>query len=152
MRPMDLKIGPDTLIALAAVGWADGVMAPEEAAGIRGAARQLRLSSEAHSAVEQALQSPVTMAEVETLRMDRMTRLFTYAAAYWIATVDGKVTSEEQAALQALGDRLGLSGVARERARTVGLAVGRVSGSIESYDLVKLHSRLSTGLSQIGND
>jgi tellurite resistance protein len=149
---MELKIGKDTLIALAAVGWADGTMAPEEAAGIRAAARQLSLTSADAEAVEEAIKSRVDMTEVETIRMDRVARLFTYAVASWIATVDGKVTAEEQGALKVLGDRLGLSAVARERAQTVGLAVGQVSSSIEAYDLVKLKSRLSTGLSQIGNE
>ncbi len=149
---MELKIGKDTLIALAAVGWSDGTMAPEEAAGIRAAAGQLDLTPDDHAAVEQAIQQRVDVSEVETVRMDRIARLFTFAVASWIATVDGKVTLEEEQALKQLGDRLGLSAVARERARTVGLAVGRVSTSIEAYDLVKLRSRLSTGLSEIGNE
>jgi tellurite resistance protein len=149
---MELKVGKDTLIALAAVGWSDGTMAPEEATGIRAAARQLNLAPADSAAVEQAIQNRIDMTEVETIRMDRVTRLFTYAVASWIATVDGKVTPEEEAALKLLGDRLGLSALARERAQTVGLAVGKVSSSIEAYDLVKLRSRLSVGLSQIGNE
>jgi tellurite resistance protein len=149
---MELKIGKDTLIALAAVGWSDGTMAPEEAAGIRAAAKQLSLSPADLEAVEQAIANRVDMTEVETIAMDRLARLFTFAVASWIATVDGKVTTEEEEALKLLGDRLGLSAVARERAQTVGLAVGKVSRSVEAYDLVKLRSRLSTGLSQIGNE
>jgi len=149
---MELNIGKDTLIALAAVGWSDGTMAPEEAAGIRAAASQLGLSPAEMEAVERAIAERVDMSEVETIRMDRVARLFTFAVASWIATVDGKVTVEEEEALKLLGDRLGLSAVARERAKTVGLAVGRVNKSVEAYDLVKLRSRLSTGLSQIGNE
>jgi tellurite resistance protein len=149
---MEPKIGHDTLIALAAVGWSDGVMAPEEAAGIRAAAKQLSLTAAEAESVEHAIKNRVDMTEVETIRMDRVARLFTYAVASWIATVDGKVTPEEEAALKLLGDRLGLSALARERAQTVGLAVGSVSRSVEAYDLVKLKSRLSVGLSQIGNE
>lgn len=152
MLGMELKVGQDTLIALAAVGWADGVMAPEEAAGIRSAAKQLRLSPAELQAVEQAIQHRVDVSQVETVRMSRLARLFTYAVASWIATLDGKVNEEEEEALKLLADRLGLSAMARERAATVGLAVGKVSSSIEAYDLVKLQSRLSVGLSQIGNE
>ena len=35
---MDVEIGRDTLVALAAVAWADGNLDPSEAAGIRSAA------------------------------------------------------------------------------------------------------------------
>ncbi len=149
---MDVSIGRDTLIALAAVAWADGTMAPEEARGIRAAARQLALGADDLLAVEDAIAHRVEVGAVETLRMNRLTRLFTYAVASWVATLDGRVAPEEEAALRALGDRLGLSSIARERARSVGLAVGRAGDTIEAYDLIKLRSRLSAGLSQIGDD
>ncbi len=149
---MDVSIGRDTLIALAAVAWADGTMAPEEARGIRAAARQLGLGHDDLLAVEDAIAHRVEVGAVETLRMNRLTRLFTYAVASWIATLDGHVAPEEEQALRALGDRLGLSSIARERARSAGLAVGRSGEAIEAYDLIKLRSRLSAGLSQIGDE
>ncbi|MFO0568348.1 MAG: hypothetical protein U0263_21990 [Polyangiaceae bacterium] len=72
-----------------------------------------------------ALRRAFTMDEVETVRTpSRLTRLFTYASAVWIATVDGAVTPEETRALTLLGDRLGLSQVARDRARGVALGLG----------------------------
>ncbi|MBN2193671.1 MAG: hypothetical protein JW751_12710 [Polyangiaceae bacterium] len=149
---MDLTIGRDTLVALAAVAWADGIMAPEEARGIRAAARQLGLGEDDQHTIEHAIEFRIEVSEVETLRMNRLTRLFTFAIASWIATLDGKVTVEEETALRALGDRLGLSSVARERAKTVAVAIGQANSAIEAYDLVKLRSRLSVGLSQIGDD
>ena len=153
MRTMDVRIGRDTLIALAAVAWADGEMDPEEAAGIRAAARQLDLGANDLRAVDETLGRPVQMEDVETVRMSRLTRLFTFAAASWIAHLARGVSAKEQAALDLLGERLGLSDVARERARTVGLAVAKMSGDKPaSYDMQQLRSRLSARLSEIGNE
>lgn len=151
LPPMDVNIGRDTLVALAAIAWADGAMAPEEARGIRTAAEQLALSPDDRLAVEGAIANRVDVGQVETVRMSRLTRLFTYAVACWIASLDGRVSPEEDLALKVLGDRLGLSSLARDRAQTVSLALGKASGAIEAYDLVKLRSRLSAGLSQIGD-
>ena len=111
--------GRDTLLALIAVAWADGRIDPSEAQGIRQAARDLSLAGADLTDLEAALASPITLADVETVRMDRLTRLFTYAAATGIAEIDGQQTPEEEATLKLLGDRLGLSGTARtwERSR-----------------------------------
>jgi tellurite resistance protein len=148
MPNMDVNIGRDTLIALAAIAWADGAMDPKEAAGIRSAAKQLSLSADDARALEEALGRRTGLEEVETVRMSRLTRLFTYAVANWVAQLDGALSEQETAALGLLGDRLGLSVVARERARTVALA----QAGDAAYDLVKLRAKLSSGLSQIGNE
>jgi tellurite resistance protein len=148
---MDVNIGRDTLLALAAVAWADGTMNPKEAAGLRSAARQLSLGSDELTMVERSLSQRVGLDEVETLRMTRLTRLFTYAAATWIAELDGALSEHEETALTLLGDRLGLSQLARERARSVAHNNADPAGG-DSYDLVKLRGRLSAGLSQIGDE
>ncbi|MEZ4220749.1 MAG: TerB family tellurite resistance protein [Polyangiaceae bacterium] len=149
---MDVQIGRDTVLALCAIAWADGKMDPQEAASIREAARQLALSAEDKSAVEAALASTYDLAQVETVRMNRLTRLFTYACGVWIAIVDGALSPEEERALTLLGDRVGLSEVARARAKSVVEAARASSGADQSIDLQKLRARLSAGLSQIGND
>jgi uncharacterized membrane protein YebE (DUF533 family) len=148
---MDAKLGTDTLVALAAIAWADGTMNPKEAAGIRSAAQKLGLSAQALRRVEDVIKTKIGLDEVETIRMNRLTRLFTYAAATWIAGLDGTLSQEESTALALLGDRLGLSNVARERARraaqsNIGLATS------DAYDLVKLQSTLSASLSRIGDE
>ncbi|MCA9643569.1 MAG: hypothetical protein H6718_27870 [Polyangiaceae bacterium] len=145
---MDLEIGRDTLVALAAVVWADGEMAPEEAQGIRMAAQQLGLQQGDLSAVESAIAQRITLDHVETIRMNRLTRLFTYAAAGWVVGLKGHVDAKEQEALRLLGDRLGLSNVARERAERAVQSVG--SASAGAFDLMALRSKLSAGLSQVG--
>ncbi len=152
MTEPEVKIGHDTLIALAAIAWADGKIASEEAAGMRNAVTQLELTPDEKSAVERALTDRVDLAEVETVRMNRLTRLFTYSVATWMAHLDGgAIKPEERVALDTLGDRLGLSSVARERAQTVATALSR-GGLQTEIDLMKLRSRLSVGLSRVGDD
>ena len=148
---MELKIGRDTLLAISAVAWADGSMEPREAAALRQAAQQLLAEEGDRAEIERALGSQVTLEQVETVRMNRPTRLFTYATCFWMAEIDGQSSSAEASTLALLGDRLGLSTVARERAENVvrGIAQRSVPGS---FDLVELRSRLSVGLSQIGDE
>ena len=152
MGAMDVKLGRDTLIALAAVAWADGTMAPEEADSIRAAAAQLGLGPEDRNALEDALAKPVDPTLVETVRMNRPTRLFVYAAATWIAGVDGRVSQEETALLNVLGDRLGLSAKARERAGEAARAVGQAGAAAGAYDLMALSARVRTELAGVGDD
>ena len=119
MAPMDVNIGRDTLLALAAVAWADGTMNPKEAAVCAAPRDSWHCAGDELAMVERSLKERVGLDEVETLRMTRLTRLFTYAAATWIAELDGALSQHEEAALDLLGDRLGLSKLARERARSV---------------------------------
>ncbi|MBK8996554.1 MAG: TerB family tellurite resistance protein [Myxococcales bacterium] len=151
---MSFDIGRDTVLALVAMAWADGKVDPAEAAGIRGAAQQLALNADDTKVMEAALGRQYSLDEVETLRMNRHTRLFTYAAAVWIATLDGATTADEEKTLALLGDRLGLSQIARDRAKGValGLRTGPPSNRPGGFDLVALKSQLSAGLSQIGDD
>jgi uncharacterized membrane protein YebE (DUF533 family) len=151
---MNLDIGRDTVLALVAVAWSDGKVDPAEAAGIRGAAVQLKLNADDIKVVEAALNRQFGMDEVETIRMNRLTRLFTFAAAIWIATVDGAITADEEKFLGILGDRLGLSQLARDRARGValGLRSGPPSNRPGGFDLIQLKTHISSGLSQIGDE
>ena len=150
---MSVEIGRDTVLALCAIAWADGKIDPEEAVGIRDAAGQLGLGADDLAAVDAALAQPFDLSQVETLRMNRLTRLFTYACGAWIAGLDGGVGPAEEKALQTLGDRVGLSDVARTRAQTVvSSAQGGGDLTKSKIDLQKLRSRLSAGVSQIGND
>ena len=148
---MELKIGRDTLLAISAVAWADGSIDPREADALRQAAKQLLVQGDDLLAVERALTTPVTLDQVETVRMNRLTRLFTYATGCWMAEVDGQASAAETTVLQLLGERLGLSAVARDRAHNAVRGVAERSAP-GSFDLLELRSRLSAGLSQIGDD
>ena len=147
---MELKIGRDTLLAISAVAWADGSIEPGEAAALRHAAQHLLSDGADVAEVEKSLTKPVTLDEVETVRMNRLVRLFTYAACVWMAELEGRSSQAEAGTLQLLGDRLGLSALARQRAQEVvrGIAQRSAPGT---FDLVELRSRLSAGLSQIGD-
>ncbi|MBK7582420.1 MAG: DUF533 domain-containing protein [Myxococcales bacterium] len=151
---MSIDIGRDTVLALVAVAWADGAVDPAEAAGIRGAAQQLGLDADSIKVMEAALGREFSLDEVETVRMNRLTRLFTFAASIWIATLDGGIGTEEEQVLDLLGDRLGLSKIARDRAKGValGLRDAPPSNRPGGFDLPALKSKLSAGLSQIGDD
>jgi len=148
---MELKIGRDTLLAIAAVAWADGNVDPSEAAALRKAAQHLALQGEELAEVERAVATPVTLEQVETVRMNRLTRLFTYATGCWMAEIDGALSQSESGVLDLLGDRLGLSGIARQRAHELVQSLAARSSS-DGLDLLELRSRLSAGLSQIGDD
>ena len=148
---MDVNIGRDTLLAIVATAWADGRIDPRESASVKSACEQLALGAEDRALVDQALARGFTLNEVETIRMNRLTRLFTYAAACWIAEVDGALSEAERQALALLGDRLGLSTVARERAHGVALSLSK-SATPDTFDLMRLRSQLSAGLSQISDE
>ncbi|MDF3067308.1 MAG: hypothetical protein K0R38_2909 [Polyangiaceae bacterium] len=148
---MELKIGRDTLLAIAAIAWADGSIDPREAEALRQASQHLEVQGQDLTDVERAMQTRVGLDEVETVRMNRLTRLFTYAACYWMAGVDGAASAEESSLLQLLGDRLGLSRVSRERAQNAVRGIAQRSAT-SPFDLLELRSRLSAGLSQIGDE
>lgn len=148
---MEPEISRDTLMAISAVAWADQVMQPREAAALRQAAAELSLQGDDLLSLERALASRVRVEDVETVRMNRLTRLFTYAAASWVAAVDGGQSEAESAVLELLGDRLGLSAVARERAHAAVRAVADRSAP-GAFDLLELRSRLSAGLSRISDE
>ena len=64
------------------------------------------------------------------------------------------LTTLREKFLEILGDRLGLSKLARDRARgvTLGLRSGPPSNRPGGFDLVQLKTQLSSGLSQIGDE
>jgi uncharacterized membrane protein YebE (DUF533 family) len=148
---VELNIGRDSLLAIAAVAWADGKIEGREAEALRHAARQLGLPPEDVALVERGISSRVTLEEVETVRMNRLTRLFTYATACWMAEIDGSESEAEATMLALLGDRLGLSAFARDRAHNVVRGIAARSAP-NAFDLLELRSRLSAGLSQIGDE
>jgi tellurite resistance protein len=149
---MKSSVELNTLLALAAVAWSDGRMDPAEAQGLRNAMDQLALDAADRAAVEAALVRPVTLDLVETVRMDRLARLFTYAVANLIAKIDGELTPEEQRCLHVLGDRLGLSSLARNRAEAALELLNGRGNAQPSYELGALRRQLSFGLSQIGSE
>ena len=79
------RLGRDVFITLAAIGWADGNLDPEEARTILGAAHAEGLDPDAMRWVEQATRQPVSLDQfLEVSAMGKDDRLFVYAMACFL--------------------------------------------------------------------
>jgi uncharacterized membrane protein YebE (DUF533 family) len=142
------KLRRDVFLALAAVAWADGELAPDEADAIVRAAVDEGLSLEEIAEIESATKTPVGLGVVDRTGLGKEDRLFVYAVACWIARLDGRVTPEESEALAGLGERLGVPERPRAHAEA---AVREVAEMPEGdrparYDLVALRCLLGERL------
>ncbi len=96
----------DVFVALAAIGWADGELDPDEADAIVRAAADAGLELEEIADIEEATRTPIGLKAIDKSGLSKDDRLFVYAIACWIARLDGKVTEEEAGALGGLGELL----------------------------------------------
>ena len=141
---------PNAFLALAAVGWADGNLDPNEGKGLLAAASKYGMAGADLASIEQAIHSPVTIADVETLGMSRGERAITFALATWMAHLDGVVTDSENATLLLLGDRLGIPTGIRQRAADAAMHVAQQSaGRPDKYDFGALEQRLRAKLGDL---
>ena len=85
----------DVFVALAAIGWADGTLDPDEADAIVRAAVDLGLELQEIAAIEEATRAPIGLGAIDKSELSKEDRLFVYAIACWIAQLDGNVTDEE---------------------------------------------------------
>lgn len=99
-------MGRDVFLALAAIGWADGHLDPNEADAIVSAAVEVGLELEEIAEIEAACKEPVALDVIDRSKMTKADRLFVYAVASWMTRLDGEISDEEKVALAALGDRL----------------------------------------------
>jgi uncharacterized membrane protein YebE (DUF533 family) len=102
------RLGRDVFIALAAVGWADGKLDPDEADAIVRAAVDEGIEIDEIAEIEEATKHKVDLGVVDRSALTKEDRLFVYGIAAWIARMDGQVTDEESKALSELGERLGV--------------------------------------------
>ena len=100
------RLGRDVYVALAAVGWADGKLDPDEADAIVRAALEEGLELEQIAEIEAATKQPIDMGVIERSGLSKEDRLYVYGVAAWIARMDGVVSDSEKAALKQLGDQL----------------------------------------------
>lgn len=117
------RLGRDVYVALAAVGWADGKLEPDEADAIVRCALEEGLELEEIAEIEAATKQPIDLGVVERKGLSKEDRLYVYGVAAWIARMDGVVSDGERAALTKLGDALKLP----ERPRDI---VNRIVESI----------------------
>jgi tellurite resistance protein len=143
-------LGRDVYLALAAVGWADGRLDPDEADAIVRTALEEGLDLEVIQEIEAATKSKVEMGIIDRLTMSKSDRLYVYAVASWIARLDGVVTPEEQAALTQLGDALGVPEGPRHAADAVLAEVAALPAGDrpDRLDLLQLRATLEERLAE----
>jgi uncharacterized membrane protein YebE (DUF533 family) len=142
------RLGRDVYIALAAVGWADGKLDGEEADAIVRTALEEGLDLEEIEEIESATKEPVDIGVIDRSGMSKEDRLFVYAVACWLATLDGIVTEGEESALNKLGQALKVP----ERPRANAYAIARQVAEMpegdrpDRYDLLALREIISERL------
>jgi uncharacterized membrane protein YebE (DUF533 family) len=106
----------DVIRVWAAVAWADGALASEEAEGLRRLVTSAELTDEERAAAAQFLVTPVTLPDKYPTTLTPLARRGIYRAACRIAVVDHVFTRTERRML----DRLrGLLGVTEEEAQDI---------------------------------
>ena len=141
-------LSPDVYLALAAVGWADGQLTPEAADAIVRTALEEGLEVEEVAMIEQATRNKIEMVEVDRMEMTKADRLYVYAVASWIATLDGQVSSRSESALAKLGDLLGIPDAPRQHADSIMREVADLSDRPERFDLLALRRTLDARLEE----
>jgi len=144
------KLGRDVFIALAAVGWADGNLHPDEADAIVRTATEAGLGLAEIAEIEAATKFPVEIEKVDLAGLGKDDRLFVYAVAAWMTWLDGNVTDDELAALAKLGDALKIPEKPRAHADAIMREVAHQSEDIRParYDLAGLRKLIGERLSE----
>lgn len=147
---MEGKLPRDVFIALAAVAWADGEIAEDEADAIVRTAAEEGLELEEISEIEEAVHQPVDIGEISIQNMSKADRLFVYAVGAWIARVDGTVAPEEITALNKLAAALRIPDLPREKADRIAMEIGDLSESTKPafYQLPMLRKTLKVRLAE----
>jgi len=133
------RLGRDVYIALAAVGWADGKLDPDEADAIVRAALDEGLELADIAEIEEATKKPVDIGVVDQ-KLSKEDRLYVYGIAAWIARLDGVVTDGESSALAKLAEALKIPERPREIVMQIVTDIAQASGDERPsrYDLPKL--------------
>lgn len=144
------KLGMDVYIALAAVGWADGNLDPDEADAIVRTAMEEGLGLEEIDEIEKATKEPVDIGEIDRRGMSKQDKLFVYAVAAWMTWLDGEVSEAEVSALAKLGEALKIPDKPREHADAIMREVAHQSEDIRPhrYDLIALRRIIDERLSE----
>src|SRR5689334_5836666 len=100
------RLGRDVYVALAAVGWADGKLEPDEADAIVRAAVEEGLELEEINEIEAATKQPIDLGVIDRKGLSKEDRLYVYGVAVWITRMDGVVSDAERAALTQLAEAL----------------------------------------------
>jgi hypothetical protein len=150
-RAMDeAKLGRDVFVALAALGWADGKLHPDEADAIVRTALEEGLDIEEIEEIEKATKKRVELSAIDISKMSKADRLFVYAVGSWIVRLDGSVDESERQALDKLGEMLRIPERPREHAQKIAQEIENLAESKEPvfYNLPKLRRTLKVRLAQ----
>ena len=145
MSDEQTKLGLDVYLALAAVGWADGHLDPDEADAVVKAALEEGLELKEIEAIEAATKEPTTLGQLDLTGLTRSDRLYIYGVGSWMTRLDQEITADETAMLGQIASQLGLDET--ERADT-DIAVAKIAYLSEDerpfgYDLKALRNLLA---------
>lgn len=146
--PTNAILGLDVYVALAAVGWADGQLTRQAADAILKTAAEEGLDIEALQKLEEAVSKPVDVGVVDRMNMSKSDRLFVYAVASWIATLDGAASIRTREALDQLGQALGVPEAPRRRADEIMQEIAGDDRRPERFDVRALRQTLDDRLAQ----
>jgi uncharacterized membrane protein YebE (DUF533 family) len=113
------RLGRDVFLTLAAIGWADGKLDPEEADAIVRTALEEGLDIDEIAEIEKATKERVDLSTLDLSGLTKADRLFVYAVASWMTRLDGVVDDRETAAMGKLGDLLKIPPRPREHADAI---------------------------------
>lgn len=139
-------LGRDVYLALAAVGWADGLISQEAGDAIVRTALEEGLDLDTVQEIEEAVKSPQTVGSIDRLEMSKSDRLFVYAVASWITLLDGRVTERERQALDRLAEALSVPAVPRAHADAIMKEIASKGNRPDKFDLFGLRRRLDEEL------
>jgi uncharacterized membrane protein YebE (DUF533 family) len=145
------RLSRDVFMALAAVGWSDGTLDPEEGEAIvRTALEEGGLGLFEIAAIEEATREPVDLGFIDRSEMNKADRLFVYAVASWMVRLDGVVDDREIEALRKLGDLLKIPEAPRAHADAIALEIASLPAGDRParYDLHLLRDTLVERLAE----
>jgi hypothetical protein len=151
---MEKKLGVQSFLALAAIGWADGSLQRIEREGLVRAASECGIAGADLALIEKAAVEHRTLDGVDLTNMSRWEQVLTYALASWFAALDGVISTSERETLVKVGDQLQLDPALRTRAAAAANDIACLPGGgrPDRYDFVKLVARLLERLPQLVRD
>ncbi|MBK6691107.1 MAG: DUF533 domain-containing protein [Myxococcales bacterium] len=142
--PIDKRV----FLALSSIAWADGKIEPDEADGIVRAAIEAGLELDDVADIEAATAKPIPLESIDLPSLSKEDRIFVYAMACWLAAIDDSTSEAETAAVQALGEALGVPEKLRAKAEGLVNEVGALPEDRKParYDLDKLRALIGERL------
>jgi hypothetical protein len=139
-------LGRDVYLALAAVGWADGQLTEAAADAILRTAAEEGLGLDDLEQIRLAVKTATDVGVVDRMNMSKADRLYVYAVASWIASLDGDISPAEQDALTKLGAALGVPETPRRRADEIMREIAAEDSRPDRFDLRALRRTLDERL------